>query len=436
MIKKIALVYWVITLVIYSGNILAQSKSYKIIDAQSKDPIPYVTIKSGNFLSVSDTSGTFMLPDSVSKITVSCVGYQTKTFVIDQLVKLLSLNSASYNLNEVLVKPLEVRDFKNRHAAAYQLNYEQNPFDANFFYREFTKINKQYIDFNEAFGLYHFEGLGNYSNVNSNNLIFKTDHVRSLNIAIDKKLGLHQVNWLAAANNISKYLLFNFMGFYHDFDWKIDKIMNDGNNDLVEIIYTPKPNRIKNLKSWQWRRMDIYAGIIGSKGKVYIDDETLKLQKFIFNAEHFNKTLKGYNAEDEKFKILSISGELTFTTNENNKTVPAFLGCNVSYILKNKPEQIIEKRLEFYFSNYNLNKQDTKDLEVKYNSKIEFEFPTRAMHYKRDFIFSENAIYNEDFWKKELPYPPFYDLEKVKSDLKAQGVDIYKKFKEFDNRYK
>jgi hypothetical protein len=436
MIKKIAMVYWVITLVIYSGNILAQSKSYKIIDAQSKNPIPYVTIKSGNFLSVSDTSGTFMLPDSVSKITVSCVGYQTKTFVIDQLVRLLSLNSASYNLNEVLVKPLEFRDFKHKHAAAHRLNIEQNPFDANFFYREFTKINNRYIDFNEAFGLYHFEGLGNYDNVNSNHFIFKTEHVRSLNISIDKKLGLHQVNWLVAVNNISKYLLLNFMSFYDSFNWKIDKIINDGKSDLVEISYIPKPEKINYLESKQWRRMDIYAGVIGSKGKVYIDEETLKLQKFIFSAEHFNKALKGYNAEDEKFKILSISGELTFTTNENNKTVPAFLGCNVSYILKNKPEQIIEKRLEFYFSNYNLNKQDTKVLEVKYNSKIEFEFPTRAMHYQREFIFSENAIYNEDFWKKELPYPPFYDLEKVKSDLKAQGVDIYKKFKEFNNRYK
>jgi hypothetical protein len=436
MIKKIALVYWVITLVIYSGNILAQSKSYKIIDAQSKDPVPYVTIKSGNFLSVSDTSGTFMLPDSVSKITVSCVGYQTKTFVIDQLVRLLSLNPASYNLNEVLVKPLEFRDFKHKHAAAHPLNIEQNPFDANFFYREFTKINKRYIDFNEAFGLYHFEGLGNYSNVNSNRAIFKTDHVRSLNIAIDKKLGLHQVNWLVAANNISKYLQLNFMGFYDSFDWKIDKIMNNGKNDLVEILYTPKPNKINYLKSKQWLRRDFYASIIGSNGKVYIDDETLKLQKFIFNAEHFNKTLKGYNAEDEKFKILSISGELTFTTNENNKTVPAFLGCNVSYILKNKPEQIIEKRLEFYFSNYNLNNQSTKELEVKYGTEIKYEFPTRAGQYHAEFIFSENSIYNEDFWKKELPYPPFYDLEKVKSDLKAQGVDIYKKFKEFNNRYK
>ena len=67
---------------------------------------------------------------------------------------------------------------------------------------------------------------------------------------------------------------------------------------------------------------------------------------------------------------------------------------------------------------------------------MKFYFPTRAGHYKRDFIFSENSIYNEEFWKKELPYPPFYDLEKVKSDLKAQGVDIYKKFKEFNNRYK
>lgn len=219
MIKKIALVYWVITLVIYSGSILAQSKSYKIIDAQSKNPIPYVTIKSGNFLSASDTSGTFMLPDSVSKITVSCVGYQTKTFVIDQMVRSLSLNSASYNLNEVLVKPLEFRDFfSNKYAPVHRLDIEQNPFDANFFYREFTKINNRYVDFNEAFGLYHFEGLGNYDNVNSNNFIFKTNNVRSLNILIDKKIGLHQVNWLAAANNISKYLLFNFMSFYDSFE--------------------------------------------------------------------------------------------------------------------------------------------------------------------------------------------------------------------------
>lgn len=436
MIKKSVLVYWVISIFLYSGILFAQSKSYKIIDAQSKNPIPYVTIKSGNYLSVSDTSGTFMLPDSINKITVSCVGFQTKTFVIDKLVRSLSLNSATYALNEVMVKPLKLRDFLNRYALAHRLDIEQNPFDANFFYREFTKINNRYIDFNEAFGLYHFEGLGNYGNKNSNNNINKIDDVRSLNILIDKKLGLHQVNWLAAANNISKYLLFNFMGFYNCFEWKIDNIINDGTNNLIEISYTPLPQKINYLKSKQWLRADLYAGIIGSKGKAYIDDETLKIQKFIFTAEHFNKALKGYNVEDSKFKILSISGELTFTTNANNKTVPAFLGCNVSYSLKNKPQEIIEKRLEFYFSNYDLNNQDTKDLEDKYDSKIEFDFPTRAIHYERDVIFSKNSIYNEEFWKKDLPYPPFYDLDKVISDLKEQGIDIYKKFKEFNNKYK
>jgi outer membrane protein len=46
---------------------------------------------------------------------------------------------------------------------------------------------------------------------------------------------------------------------------------------------------------------------------------------YIDTAEILEKYDK-FKAEDEKFKILSISGELTFTTNENNKTVPAFLG--------------------------------------------------------------------------------------------------------------
>lgn len=422
---------------IFVGKVSAQFNKCVVIDAKTNNPIPYVSIKTNNYFTVTDTVGNFVLPDSISQITASCVGYQTLATKVDKKVSIISLKQSIYELNEVLVKPLTYRDFYLcSFAPVIEINLEQNPFDANFFYREFTKINNKYIDFNEAFGLYHFEGMGNYSNVKSSSFIIKIDNVRSLNVLNDKKQGLHQINWLAAANNLSKYLILNYVGFYDCFDTDIEKVYKQHDlTNLVEVSFKPKTNKINYLISKQSRRRNIYAGAIGSEGKVYIDNESFKLKKFIFSCNNFNDAIRGYNPADKRFHIKNINGELNFTEDKNNKTVPLFLGCNVSYSLDDNPNEIIEKRLEFYFSNFDLSQQKTDELEKKYKTKIVDDFPIRACYYSRDYIFTKAFPYNEEFWKKELPYPKFYDIEKVRNDLKSQGIDMEKKFKEFTNKY-
>lgn len=433
LLKTVKLVIISSSIFLIQNGLLAQKKKIQVINSLTLAPVPYASIKSNNYFSVADTNGNFNLPDSIRTLSISSVGYKTKTFIL--INNTIELEPANYVMNDVLVKPLIFEEFYTLFQNKNFENLEQNPFDAKFFYREFTKIKNKYIDFNEAFGLYHFEGMGNYRNVNANNLIHDIYEVRSLNTLLDRKLGLHQVNWLAAANNLSKYLILNFTGFYSAFDWKIDRLID---NDLVEISFKPKPSGLSLLKSRQSRRGDIHAAALGAEGKVYIDNESLQLKKFTFLTKNFRNDVRSYRKEENgKFNMIQTSGELTFTENESGKTVPLFLGCNISYTLKEKPNELIEKRLEFYFSDFNLKNQTTADLEKKYRSKIVYEFPTRAQISNDDnAIFSGAAPYDEQFWKQELPYPKFYDIEKVVSDLKKQGIDMYKKFKEFTNKYK
>ena len=435
MILKLKILFGALLILFTTNTLFAQYIKYNIIDAQTKKPVPYATIKSAKFFVVADTTGSFMLPDSINEINISCVGYRTERLKVGEAIKTISLSQSIYNLNEVSITPLNFREFYSRFQEKNYENLEQNPFDVKFFYREFTKIKGKYVDFNEAFGLYHFEGMGNYGNVDANNLIHTIYAVRSLNTLLDRKLGLHQVNWLAAANNLSKYLILNFTGFYSAFDWKIDRVID---NDLVEVEFKPKSSGLSLLKSRQSRRGDVHAAALGAAGKVYIDNESLKLKKFTFVTKNFRNDVRSYRKEENgKFKMIQTSGELTFTENEFGKTVPLFLGCNISYFLKEKPNELIEKRLEFYFSDYDLENQETSDLEKKYKSKIVYGFPTRAEYFTDvNAVFSGAQAYDETFWKKDLPYPVFYDIEKVKNDLKSQGIDIYKKFKEFTNKYK
>lgn len=438
-IKSPSILIFLIICLLHTNNLLnAQSIKMQVVNITTKAPVPFASITNNKYLSVADSNGYFFLPSDIRDIIVSSVGYKTKKINLEYSQNVIFLDLATFTLNDVLVKPLVFRDFYLNYKEKQYNNLEQKPFDAKFFYREFTKIKDKYVDFNEAFGLYHFEGMGNYDNVDANNLIKTIDNVRSLNVLFDKKIGLHQVNWLSAANNVSKYLILNFVGFYSAFDWRIDKVISESDSsELIEISYKPKPQELNFLKSKQSRRGDIHAGIIGSEGKVYIDKATHQLKKFVFATKNFGRNLRSYRKEENgKFTIIKANGELTLTENEFGKTVPLFLGYNISYSLKEKPNELIEKRLEFYFSDYDLSNQKNVDLEKKYKSKILFDFPTRAQSVESDMIFYGALPYNEIFWKQNLPYPDFFDIEKVKSDLKNQGVDINEKFKSFINKYK
>ncbi|OAQ38217.1 hypothetical protein A5893_15585 [Pedobacter psychrophilus] len=432
-------IYLLLFFILKCSIAFCQDGKYQIVDKETGRGVSYALIKSNDVIVNSDSLGHFILPLNLSFIQISCIGYETKKFQSNELKQIIKLIPISYILNEVSVNPLTFKSINSKFNSNFYDNLVQKPYDANFFYREFTKLDGDYIDFNESFGLYHFEGfsLNSLRNLSASSFISKINQIKSLNIMMDKKMGLHEINWLAAPNNLNKYILEFLMYFGGDLsDRKLSNNYFDGKEHIAEISFKPNPKRLNYLISKQWRRFNFFAGVLASSGTYYVNTDNGKLKRVIFDTHDFNKSARGYNKMDERFKILNLSGEINYIEDENSKTIPSFLGCNITYILKDEPTKKIEKRLEFYFSGFDFKNQSNEDLAKKYNTGILYEFPSRAMRYKAENIFPGEAKYDPVFWAKDLPYPPFYDIKKVKEDLAKQGIDMQKKFAEFNNTYK
>jgi hypothetical protein len=108
---------FVLLLIVLSNSIVAQEKIVRgrIIDADTKKPIPYVNIGvfHKNIGTVSDEKGQFKFGISDNSITndsilFSHIGYQTSKYSISQLVNPIGdiqLSPASNLLQEVIIKP-------------------------------------------------------------------------------------------------------------------------------------------------------------------------------------------------------------------------------------------------------------------------------------------------------------------------------------------
>lgn len=89
----------------------------RVLDSASKAPVEFANagIVSRAFGTVTDEKGEFSLnvPDSLmqEKIRISILGYKTKDILLKKLMNMpvVYLSEASYNLNEVLVKPRKTK---------------------------------------------------------------------------------------------------------------------------------------------------------------------------------------------------------------------------------------------------------------------------------------------------------------------------------------
>ena len=418
-------------------DLFAQYKKHQIIDSISKQPVSYANLKNGDFNFSADSLGYFLVADKDALLTITCIGYQTKNIKTAYSNALITLSPVVYTLNEVLVNPIDYRFVQTNFVKDFFKKFEERPYDVDFFYREFTKLKGKYIDFNEGFGLYHFEGFtwSSCTNKHSTRAILKIDEIRSLNTMMNKKNGFHAINWLAAANNINHYIPAFLISFGDDYTNRgLKNLYEDKDETIAEVSF--EPNELKMLLRRQSTYFNtIYGSVLASSGSFFANAKTGKLYRVVFDVKDFKDSYSTYNKSDLKFKMVSLRGEINYIEDINNKTVPSFLACDIKYFLKENPSEIIEKHLEFYFSKYDFANQTNEALSKKYNAEIKYEFPLRAITYSPSKIFVGKAEYHQEFWDKRLPYPPYFDIKKVESDLKSQGINIYQKFKEFNNTY-
>lgn len=429
-----------------SLNANAQPKVIGVIrDLESNEPVAFATINfKGNSFSA-DEKGNFLIDIDVplkktDSIRVSCVGYVTKILALFENRKndslAVKLSKAIYVLEEVKVglhnseqNIVDVNKFIENFANSFAKNFGTLPYDCKLLYREFSLQDNLYVDFVEAYGLKHFEGVSRkiYGTKLDVFTLCKFDQIRGVNsrLLTSANAGYHPIFWQIAADymeqNLYRYILLNRT---NGIEFKLVEIIDNGNQKVYAISFSP------NKKGWGFSYTP-YDFIKGSSGLIYINSADYSIVKVSFNHLNINKKIR-LKASRYKNELLGLSGNINYTISDG-KSVPSYIDFT-SFFKDLGTNKEISKKMQYFFSDFNFENQDTKALAERYKTTITKEFPYRGMTLADGYKFYGNPIFNPSFWQKFNTYPNFWDFDKVRSDFKKQNLVLEDELKKFTNK--
>ncbi|MCF7560256.1 carboxypeptidase-like regulatory domain-containing protein [Sabulilitoribacter multivorans] len=133
-------------------SVFSQSVTARLVDKNTKSPIPYATIQTGEYSGViSNQEGYFTInlnDENLKSIDISCLGYQTKSMSIQDIKNLnyiIELEEAINQLNEVFLsnKTPNADEIIKQVNSNLNKNYKHDHQTLQFFHR-----NTAYADFN------------------------------------------------------------------------------------------------------------------------------------------------------------------------------------------------------------------------------------------------------------------------------------------------
>lgn len=182
--------FFILTIIFFinSNSLLAQNITAKIIDQNSKLPIPYAAIKIDDFNGViSNEEGFFTINSkAIDLITISCLGYKSKTLSIDELVSIdyvIVLEEALNELNTVYIS--NKRPNADTIIARVRKKLEEN-YKSTLYKHEIFSRETAYVDFENL----NFE-VEKASHIKKNNLESANKSLDSLTKAIINSKTIH-----------------------------------------------------------------------------------------------------------------------------------------------------------------------------------------------------------------------------------------------------
>ena len=159
-VKLIRYYFLLLNFVAWGNPCIAQSRliSGTIVDAVTKEPIPFVGISIKNSFSgtASNESGFYQLNVAIENdkdsLLFSFLGYARKSVIIKSLATNDSvfLDRNDFQLNEIVVRPNPPTFYIKEALKAIKRNYPKKPFETQAYFREILKENSNYITCNEA----------------------------------------------------------------------------------------------------------------------------------------------------------------------------------------------------------------------------------------------------------------------------------------------
>ncbi|WP_179336616.1 carboxypeptidase-like regulatory domain-containing protein [Winogradskyella ludwigii] len=398
----------------------AQEKSellFRILNVESKQPIPYVTIqfahnKNGT---ISNALGDFRIPmrykvESDSLI-ISCIGYSTKR------VSLAGLPEKSFHtiylipkteaLNEVVInandkKKLLARQIVQKAIDNIKNNYPVEPFSYMAYYRDYQFADEEYINLNEGIIEVFDQGfltqkISNPSNRTAlysyklntefiqDSLLSNSVYNKSKQIN-DGKMGSSIGNELTLLNIHNPIRNFNISSFSFVYILEKDFIVNHNfynkgiifldNEELYKIEFSAK--------------RDITRYAYKANGFIYISKDDFSIHRFDYNlfSNSPRKLILALNIEYKRqendkmyLNYITFNNNFFITQNDALKVESSLYDKNISaFIIKfnrtldrSSIEKISNVKISFQDKKlpiYSLNLIDSKTVEVKFNKEI------------------------------------------------------------------
>lgn len=130
----------------------------KIIDSETKEPIPLVTIQSSSVYTITNTEGGFDIqPKQADKsISFTHISYHRQQIDFDKLSETIELKPKTFELAEVIITPREtiIKELKevwNKYMALTKDKKDKDFPESTFYYRQLTSNNDFFIEYIECF---------------------------------------------------------------------------------------------------------------------------------------------------------------------------------------------------------------------------------------------------------------------------------------------
>lgn len=314
---------FVLSIMALSGN--AQTKEFYTVDRSSKEPISYVSIFCPKTLSgsISNADGKVKLEVSPTDTVVfSCLGYQKKKIVFNNLGDTVYLKPITYTLKNVIVYGFAlkrmvlwvVKNYFNLYVKdprIYECTYKES-FKVDDSLKRLTQVQIRWWDKSYKF--------------NFKKPIQKKEEVSITNVDYSKEV----LNTLESNANVNNEQFFEYLHLNHYLDW---------------ILRYAKDIVIRSVKEQKNYTKVLFTAAIVVKGDtvarikkafIYFDDKTGAILEFSYNTLYYNQIRKNISSQGILYES-SVHKENTtilFSELPSHKLAISFYRTNLSGVFK------------------------------------------------------------------------------------------------------
>lgn len=277
----------IVILLLSSLPLMAQLKTFEatIVDAKTQEPLPFASVYASQKSStISNAVGVFSLKCSPGDVLrISYVGYKTMHVKASELGRMVDLEPLEHQLNEVIVRPIDLKDFirKTTNETRRQLRKNEKR-KSSFFFRQTTFADDTCFELMEAF-------------LQAKSAVFLRDLVllkgRFAGIQPDS---VHRYSFWTNYFLASELPMLTSYDYHDNIDVKpLDRnyrdyydvsydIIGDGDDRILAIEFTPKPRIKKSILAVT----------------LYVNARTHLVQKMEGDVRNVNVVLKEYVEEE------------------------------------------------------------------------------------------------------------------------------------------